>query len=205
MSYSLCSAAGRGPKSNWWMSLTHGACAISGNTAETWSMSWGRYLRWWLWDACPRRFQSGRFQLMVDSLGLRAGDGRSIWWRRGAFICFRWGAVTEGWGERKGERGKERKREKSEPGLGGVVLTSTDQWPPLSLCFTPQRHGEDIWSLYKLLRSIFAEWLAVRHTAAALLHSRLLTKFLMHGYMLCLRHRKSKTKNQPGILNSPRF
>lgn len=176
------------------MSLTHGDYAISGHTAETRSMSWGHYLRWWLWDACPRRFQSGRFQLMVDSLGLRAGDGRSIWWRRGAFICFRWGAVTEGSGERKGERGKEKEREeKSEPGLGGVGRTSTDQWPPLSLCFAAQIHNEDIWSLYKLLRSIFAESLAVQHTAAALLCSRLLSKFLLHGYTLP-QTQKNKTK-----------
>lgn len=82
-----------------------------GYMVETWSTSWRCYLRWWFWDACPRRFQSGWFQLMVDSLGLRAGDGRSIWWRRGAFICFRWGAVTEGRGERERER-KKKKRER---------------------------------------------------------------------------------------------
>lgn len=177
--FSLLSSKKRSKKRSWWMSLTCRACAISSHTAETWSMSWGHYLRWWLWDACPRCFQSGRFQLMVDSLGLRAGDGRSIWWRRGAFICFRWGAVTEGSRERERERGGKRKRKKTEPGLGGVVLTSTDQWPPLSLCFTAQPRDEDIWSLCKLLRSIFAESLA-----AALLCSRLLTKSLLHGYTL---------------------
>lgn len=143
------------------MSLTHGHGAINGHTAKTWSMSWGHYLRWWLWDACPRCFQSGWFQLMVDSLGLRAGDGRSIWWRRGAFICFRWGAVTKGRGERKGERGEERKKKKSELGLGGFMLSSTDQWPPWSLYHMCGQWSKDIWSLYKLLRSIFAESLAV--------------------------------------------
>lgn len=47
---------------------------------------------------------------------------------------------------RQGEREGKKKREKSEPGLGGAVLTSTDQWPPLSLCFTAQICSEDIWS-----------------------------------------------------------
>lgn len=46
-------------------------------------------------------------------------------------------------GEREREREGKGKREKSEPGLGGVVLTSTDQWPPLSLCFPAQTHEED--------------------------------------------------------------
>lgn len=43
------------------------------------------------------------------------------------------------------EREKERKeRKKSEPSLGGVVLTSTYQWPSLSLCFAAQTRDEDI-------------------------------------------------------------
>lgn len=50
---------------------------------------------------------------------------------------------------REGEREGKKKREKSEPGLGGVVLTGTDQWPRLSLCFTAQIHNEDIWGFWE--------------------------------------------------------
>ena len=47
-------------------------------------------------------------------------------------------------GKREREREGKRKREKSEPGLGGVVLTSTHQCWLLSLCFAAQTHDEDI-------------------------------------------------------------
>lgn len=124
------------------------------------------------------------------------------WWEihlveaRGFYLlslgCCHW----RKWREKGRERGK-RKRKKTEPGQGGVVLTSTDQWPPLSLCFTAQPRDEDISSLCKLLRSIFAESLA-----AALLCSRLLTKCLLHGYTLPQTQKKQKWKSSPASLTA---
>lgn len=46
---------------------------------------------------------------------------------------------------RREERDRQTEREeKSEPGLGEVVLTSTGHWPPLPLCFTVQTCDEDM-------------------------------------------------------------
>lgn len=140
--------------------LTHRACVISGHTAETWSMSWGRYLRWWLWDACPRCFQSGRFQLMVDSLGLRAGDGRSIWWRRGAFICFRWGAVTEGRGET--ER-KERQTDRERREVWARPRRSCANQHRSLASFTSLLHCPDMWWRYVKPLQTFWEASSLSH------------------------------------------
>lgn len=158
------------------MSLTHRACAISRDMVNV----MGHYLRRWLWDAGPRCFQSGWFQLMVDSLGLRAGDGRSIWWRRGAFICFRWGAVTEGSGERKGERGGERGKEKEREVWARPRRSCANQHRSVASIISLLHCPDTRWRHLELLRSIFAESLAVQHTAAALFCSRLLTKFLQN-------------------------
>lgn len=98
------------------------------------------------------------------------------WWEihlveaRGFYLlslgCCHW----RKWREKEGDRGRERKkkREKSEPGLGGAVLTSTDQWPPLSLCFTAQIRSEDIWSSWEasLLSHSQANTLQQHHFAA---------------------------------------
>lgn len=199
MSYSVCSVAGWGLKKQLMdvfdsQSLCHqqrhGQC--HGTLPETVTLGcWPQVLPKW----------------MVPAHGWQSWS-QGWWWEihlveaRGFYLlslgCCHW----RKWREKGGERGREgkRKREKSEPGLGGVVLTSTDQWLPLSLCFTAQTRDEDIWSFWEasLLSHLQSSTLQQHYFAAG---------YSLSSYRIdntCLKHRKTKTK-QPGILNFARF
>lgn len=112
------------------------------------------------------------------------------WWEihlveaRGFYLlslgCCHWRKGRDG---EKRETDRERE-EKSEPGLGEVVLTSTDHWPPLPLCFTVQTCDEDMWSLYKLSEK-HPRWVTSSPTQwSRITGQQVPNKFLLHEYIL---------------------